>query len=141
MSSNLKDYIAKLNAIADGSTVASVARDVAVAGLATIDEGFATETDPYGVRWQPLKAPVRTHGNGILDDTSAMRRAFFAYPQGTRILFRNTSVQACAQNYGYAPANLPSRMMLPSLARGLGAKWSAMVSRIATPALRLAATP
>jgi hypothetical protein len=139
--STLRDYIEKLERVADGGLTSSIAREVAVEGLKVIDQGFATETDPYGNRWRPLKEPARKHGAGILDDTGVMRRAFFAFPAGTSVRFVNNSVQACAQNYGRSEVNLPSRRMLPDIKMGLGFKWTAMLDRVVKRQMREAFTP
>lgn len=139
--SSLKDYIAKLERVADGGLVPSITHEVGVEGLKLIDEGFATETDPYGNPWKALKEPARKHGSGILDDTSAMRRSFFAFPQGTSVRFVNTRVQAAAQNYGYAASNLPSRKMLPTVQLGLGFKWTAMIDHIVGRRFKEALSP
>lgn len=141
MSTLLKDYIARLDRIGAGSPLAAMKREVATEGLKVIDEGFRTETNPYGGYWQPLKPPVRKSGAGILDDTGAMRHGFFAWPTSIGVRFMNTRLYAAAQNYGRSEANLPSRRMLPTVRLGLGFKWREMLARVFNSTMRKALSP
>ncbi len=139
--SSLRGYIEKLERIADGGLVPAIVRDVAAEGLKVIDQGFATETDPYGTPWRALKEPVRKHGSGIEDDTGSMRRSFFAFPMNTSVRFVNARPYACAQNYGRSDVNLPARRMLPDVKLGLGFRWNAMIDRIVKARMREAFAP
>lgn len=120
----LSDYVAKLERGASNPLSVAIER-VRKDGLRLIDDGFKTETGPYGESW-PMVEPHKGH-RSVLIDTGALRKAWDAFAVGNLIKFSNSLAYACRQNYGYLATGQPARRMIPDQRIGFGSKWSMMI--------------
>jgi phage gpG-like protein len=108
--------------------LSQMSRDMGEEALELIAEGFATETDPYGKRWQDKKVD---DGRSILvGKTARLRRGWHLQRYG-----RSGFTIAPSVNYaGFhqkGTKRMVARMMVPSRSRGMPPKWRTAMNSVA----------
>ena len=128
----LADYIERLERLSAGSFIDRVRRTVALDGLRLINKGYATSTDPYGNRWQPLKY---RKGKPLVK-TGAFRDTWLAYPTATGVRFVSGVGYGAYHQYG--TATIPFRRVVPLTRYGLPKAWTDAINAAFTSAARQA---
>lgn len=122
---SLKDFIGRLDRLAQSDWRRSVAVSVADTGLRLINDGFENETNPYGERWEPLKRP---RPGKILHKTGTLQGSFIAPAIAPdRVVIVSTTDYGQYQQYG--TRTITPRMMLPESRRGLG-NWEKPIGEV-----------
>ena len=118
----LADFIPKLERLASGSAIAEVRRQVAYDGLRLINAGYRDSTDPYGMRWEPLKY----RDGKPLVKTGAFRDTWAAYPTPSGVRFLSGVDYGAYHQYG--TRTIPFRRVIPMQRYGLPKAWSDIIN-------------
>ncbi len=132
MTQTLHDFIAKLERLGTGSFIDGVRRQVATEGLRLINAGYRDSTDPYGVRWQPLKA----RDGKPLVLTGAFRNTWMAYPTATGVRFQSGVDYGAYHQYG--TKHIPFRRVIPLKTMGLPKTWVDAINKAYSTQVRKA---
>jgi phage gpG-like protein len=86
-----------------------------------VGEGFESEQDPYGTRWEPKKVD---DGRKVLHgETSALRTGWHVASVGKDGFQIAPSVEYAAYHQSPRSGSRPQRMMVPSGIKGLPREW------------------
>lgn len=126
----LKHWVAVLES--GEAMLAPLTDGMARVSLELIDQGFESETDPYGDPWAPKQKP---DGRKVLQGETGRLRRYTAVPYGKhRFVLLPGAEYATAHQ---APrSGRTRRMMVPTAALDLPESWSAALSREAINAMR-----
>jgi phage gpG-like protein len=117
----LEDLVRRAAEIASPQFRHRVLQNVAEAARTEIVLGFERGADPYGRKWEPLKARRgRRIGGQPLLDTGRLRSSFFVSPTSQGIVVRTNVSYAGYHQFG--TRRIPARPMLPS-GKELGPFW------------------
>lgn len=121
----------KLRLFISGKAQAIAANVTADTMLDLVHEGFARQTDPYGIPWDPR---VDDLSHPILDETGLMKANFFALVIGADATIENTIEYSSFHQHG--TSKMPARPIFPD--GRLPPGWAARIDQNITIALKLA---
>lgn len=101
--------------------------------LGLVDEGFETQTDPYGEPWAPKKTP---DGRKVLEGPTGRLRQFVSVPHGKHRFVLVPGADYAAPHQAPHDGKRPRRMMVPAADRGLPDEWSRQLSKTAQDSMR-----
>lgn len=133
----LQGLIRSLSQIGSGRGWARISDEMGQETMHLIQEGFNSDTDPYGARWAPLTPWTRaTGGSRILKRTQRMQKSWAMRTNGNGFSIENTEsytgVHQAGASYLYRGKRIriPSRKMIPTEERGLG-RWRSRLMKVA----------
>jgi phage gpG-like protein len=125
----LSGLIAQVRSIASPRFQAELREGLARAAEAEIVSGFDRSADPYGNRWEPLKAERgRRAGGQPLVDTGKLRSSYAARPSATGFDVQSRTSYAGYHQYG--TKRIPARPMVPNRRDDLGPYWRRSFIRV-----------
>lgn len=125
----LDDLIAKARTLASPAFQEATLANLAEAARTEIVLGFAGGRDPYGNRWEPLKATRgRRVGGQPLRDTGRLQNSFNVQKTATGIVVRSGVSYAGYHQYG--TRRIPARSMVPARRDDLGPYWRRSFIRV-----------
>jgi len=112
--------------------LATISDSAAEEILGLISDGFRSETDPYGQKWQPKK---KADGRKTLSGKTSRLKNFTKKRSGKDGFTVGPTVNYAAPHQNPKKNRRPRRMMVPGGGRGLPSKWSKALEETAKEAL------
>ena len=125
---HLAEWMDRLDRVASPQFKAANTREMSAKTLELIQEGFRTESTPYGMKWRAKKFP---NGEAILIEKDKMRNQFKVTVKPGAFTVHNAAKYYRTHQHGAPSRNIPRRQMVPDPNK-LPAKWIREYQRIVT---------
>jgi phage gpG-like protein len=124
----MAEWAKRFESLASPQFKGALTKEMSRETLAFIEEGFRTESTPYGQKWRPKKIP---NGQQILVEKDKMRRRFFARVGLGSFSIKNAQPYYPTHQFGAPSRNIPRRQMVPDANR-LPIKWIRTYGKVFT---------